>query len=282
MNSLNAIVRNLVFAGLAVFLVGCETVSGVEMAAASVMIPPTQEAELGAQYAVEIEKEVPLLNDPVADAWAQRLGDELVKYSPPCEQKFTFKVTADPSLNAFAIPGGFCYINVGLIAAADNEAEVAAVVGHEINHVTRRHGMRGLVRQYGFQTVSDGLAGAAGSAAPVIQLINDTGGVLTVRRFGREDEREADAYGVEAMHAAGYDSRMAISFFEKLKAASGGEEPGVVGQLLSTHPATQDRIDTIRAQTQTFQFTGRERVDSSEFQNVKKRAIEFIATLPKE
>jgi hypothetical protein len=98
--------------------------------------------------------------------------------------------------------------------------------------------------------------------------------------LGREDEREADYYGVEAMHAAGYDSRMAISFFEKLKAASGGGEEGVVSQLLSTHPATQDRIDTIRAQTQTFQFTGRERVDSSEFQKVKKRATEFIADAP--
>jgi predicted Zn-dependent protease len=282
MNLLNSFLRSFCFALLACTLVGCETVSGVEMAAASVMVPPAQEATLGAQYAVEIEAEVPLLNDPFCDAWAQRLGDELVKYSPPCEQQFVFKVTADPSLNAFAIPGGHCYINVGLIAAADNEAEVAAVVGHEINHVTRRHGMRGLVRQYGFQMVSDGLTASAGAAAPVVQLVNDTGGVLTVRRFGREDEREADYYGVEAMHAAGYDSRMAISFFEKLKAASGGGEEGVVSQLLSTHPATQDRIDTIRAQTQTFQFTGRERVDSSEFQKVKKRATEFIATLPKE
>lgn len=267
---------------MACTLIGCQTVSGVEMAAASVMVPPAQEATLGAQYAVEIEKEVPLLNDPLCDAWAQRVGDELVKYSPPCDQTFTFKVTADPSMNAFAIPGGFCYINVGLIAAADNEAEVAAVIGHEINHVTRRHGMRGLVRQYGVQMISDGLTSSAGAAAPVVQLINDTGGVLTVRRFGREDEREADYHGVEAMHGAGYDSRMAISFFEKLKAASGGGDDGVVSQLLSSHPATQDRIDTIRAQTATFQFTGRERVDSSEFQEVKKRAKAYIASLPKE
>ncbi len=261
-------------------LTGCATVATVEMAAADMLIPPSQEAQLGAQYAAEIEKEVPVFNDAEATAWVQDLGKLLVEYSPPCEQQFTFKVAADPSLNAFAIPGGFCYVNVGLIAAADNEAEVAAVMGHEVNHVVRRHGMRGLVRAYGFQMVSDRLTAAGGSAGQLAAFVTDTGGVLTVRRFGREDEREADTYGVEAMYHAGFDPRAAVTFFEKLKSASGGGDSGMLGQLLSTHPATQERIDNIKAQIATYQLTGKERLDSAQFQRVKARAQKWLADNP--
>lgn len=275
--SLRRHVAALMLACSSLMFTGCATVAKVELAAADALIPPSQEAELGAQYAVEIEKEVAVFNDPEATAWVEGLGKLLVEYSPPCEQNFTFKVAADPALNAFAIPGGFCYVNVGLIAAADNEAEVAAVMGHEVNHVVRRHGMRGLVRAYGFQMVSDRLTAAGGSAGQLASFVTETGGVLTVRRFGREDEREADTYGVEAMYHAGFDPRAAVTFFEKLKAAGGGGDSGMLGQLLSTHPATQERIDNIKAQIATYPLTGKERLDSAEFQRVRARARAWMA-----
>ncbi len=275
--SLRPHVAALMLACSSVLCTGCATVAGVEMAAADMLIPPSQEAQLGGQYASEIEKEVAILNDPVATAWVQNLGKLLVEHSQPCEQQFTFKVAADPSMNAFAIPGGFCYVNVGLIAAAENEAEVAAVMGHEVNHVVRRHGMRGLVRAYGFQMVSDRLTAAGGSAGQLAAFVTETGGVMTVRRFGREDEREADAYGVEAMYHAGFDPRAAVTFFEKLKAASGGGDAGTLGQLLSTHPATQERIDNIKAQIANYPITGKERLDSAEFQRVRDIARKWMA-----
>ncbi len=252
---------------------GCQTFRQAELQTTYLTFSGQQEATLGSQYNQELQKEFQIVDDPVVKSWVEKLGQELIANSPPCDQQFTFNVTTTPEVNAFAIPGGFCYVNAGLIAQADNEAEVAAVVGHEVNHVTKRHGMRSMQRAMGIDLLTQ-VASADPKTGTAVQLIAGSGGLVAMRSFGREDEREADLYGVEAMYKSGYDPRFAITFFEKLRA---GEQSGgsVFARALSTHPATQERIDNIRAQIATYDLSRPMRSDSAEFKEVKKRVMQY-------
>lgn len=240
-----------------VVLTGCQAVRSAELQTTNFLFSADQEASLGKQYAEQIEGEIEILDDPVVQQWVQRIGDELVRYSPPTPQQFTFQVTTSPEVNAFAIPGGFCYINAGLIRAAENEAQVVAVIGHEINHVTTRHGMRSLQRAMGLQAVAD-LASADPQSAAIAQTVANAGGVVAMRGFSRSDEREADRLGVEAMYRAGWDPREAARFFEillDLQRKAGAGDSGFLTQIMSSHPATQERIDNIREQIQGYDLS---------------------------
>lgn len=255
-------------------VVGCQTTRGLELQASYLTFPAQDEKQLGTEYAQQIQQEVQILDDAVVQQWVNRLGQELVAQSPPCSQTFIFQVTTDDAVNAFAIPGGFCYVNAGLIRVADNEAEVAAVVGHEINHVTKRHGMRSLQRTVGLGVIAQSLGAADPKAATAVQLVSQAGGLVAMRSFGREDEREADQFGVEAMYKAGYDPRAAATFFEKLYAgeqAAGRSGGNIFSQALSTHPTTPERIQNIRAQVATYDLSRPLKLDSPDFQAVKGR-----------
>ncbi|MDX2175375.1 MAG: M48 family metallopeptidase [Candidatus Sumerlaeia bacterium] len=275
MNTTATTLRAALAAAALAVIGSCATVASVERLAADTLIPATQERAMGEQYATQIEGETQLYGDPEVDAYLNDLGQRLVRTSPQSPFAFSFKAVSDPSLNAFALPGGFCYVHTGLIAAADSEAELAAVMGHEVNHVTRRHGMRNLVRMYGIEQVTAKLGGA--TAEGVAAVVQQTGGAITVRSFGREDEREADRYGVQAMYDAGYDPQGAVTFFEKLKAASGGaRDAGLLGRILSTHPATDERIANIKAQIQTLPARSDAQKDSEEFQRIRARVRESM------
>jgi predicted Zn-dependent protease len=254
-------------AAVATFSSGCQTIRTLELQSSKSLINYQQEATLGQDFSKQIESETAVFDDPQVTAWVERVGNELVKHSPPTEVPFTFQVTKQPEVNAFAIPGGFCYINAGLILQADNEAEVVAVVGHEINHVTTRHGVRHMQRALGVELLTQ-LAAQDPRGAQLIPAVKQIGGVYAMRSFGREDEREADRLGVEAMYAAGYDPRMAASFFRKLKALeqenTGGNQ-SLFAQLQSTHPATQERIDNIEEQIATLDMTRPLKTNSEEF-----------------
>jgi predicted Zn-dependent protease len=232
-----------------------------------------QETLLGNQFADEIEKEEPTFDDPAIQAWLDRVGQALVQHSPPCPQTFTFKVAASEEVNAFAIPGGHCYVNVGLIRMAENEAEVVAVIGHEINHVTMRHGVRSMQRSVGAQALADLLAGGNEGMGQVVTAVKNAGGVLAMRGFSREDEREADEKGVEAMYKAGYDPRAAAAFFQKLHDLEQANAAGssLMDRLLSSHPATMERIDNIKKQISTYNLRSSLILNSPEFQKVKQR-----------
>jgi len=258
-------------------LAGCGAFRSMELASANLLFSPSWEAGLGAGFAPEIEADTKILDNAAAQAWVTALGNELVKHSPKTEQSFTFKVTASEEVNAFAIPGGFCYVNIGLLKYADSEAEVAAVVGHEINHVTMRHGVlslqRRLVQQGGLEFAKQ-LAGADPRSAAVASAVAGAGGMVATRSFGREDEREADRLGVEAIYKAGFDPRAAKTFFEKLaaiQAKSGGGGGGPLDRMLSTHPATKERIANIEAQVSEYDLNGPFRQDSPEFRRLKSR-----------
>ena len=255
-------------------LQSCKTLRDLEQKATYITIPPAQEAKLGYEFSKEIEKEIEIIHDPEAQAWLDEAGQRLVAHSPPCGQEFTFKITASEEVNAFAIPGGYCYVNLGLIRLAEHEAEVLAVLGHEINHVTSRHGIRAMQRAMGADLLIQILAG---EKADMVQQVHQLGGVLAMRRFGRDDEREADQLGVEAMYRAGYEPRAAASFFRKMMAwteEQGAGDGGVIHSVMSTHPATRDRIENIRRQVSKYPGPGILALDSERFRRIRSRLLD--------
>lgn len=264
--------NGLLLLALTVLLGGCATLREGEVMLSHQLFTPEVETELGTNFAEEIEESHDILRDPMAQAWLDRVGHLLAEHSPPTPQEFRFALVESKEVNAFAIPGGFCYVNLGLLLYCDNEAQVAAVIGHEINHVTRRHGLLRLQRMMGLDMAAQ-LAGSA-SGSEVVSMAAQTaaqgGGLLAIQRFSRDDEREADELGVRAMYDAGYDPREGVRFFEKLAALHESRTPGYLESLLSTHPATSDRIQRLNALIAPLDLEGRELIsDTEEFQRVK-------------
>ncbi len=268
-------IRSYLLLSLALLILsGCGAIRSAETSLTYLTIPPSAETRLGTDYASQIAKEVVIIDDPVAQAWLDRVGQSLVANSPETKQVFIFRLVKDDVVNAFAIPGGFCYVQTGLLRLADNEAQVASVIGHEINHVTRRHGIRSMQRNLGVEAVSFIASLADPTVGAAVNIINSSGGVLAMRKFGRDDEREADKYGVEALYGAGYDPREAARFFEKLHAwqeENGMAGAGVLSSIASTHPATLERIENIHKQVELYDLTVPMETDTEEFHQVKRR-----------
>ncbi len=255
-------------------LAGCGAFRGFEKTTSKFFFPASTEKALGDQYAGEIQSEFEIVQDPVVQPWLDRVGAALVANSPETPHEFNFYLTSAPEVNAFAIPGGHCYVNAGLILYADNEAQVVAVVGHEINHVTQRHGMLHMQRAMGLSLVAVGIGVFVDSAAARAASIAATsaGGYVAIQSFGRDDERESDKLGVEAMYHAGWDPREAARFFEKLHALGGGNTPGFLDTMLSTHPATLERVENIEKQVADYDLVSVPLVvDTPEFQAVQAR-----------
>jgi predicted Zn-dependent protease len=200
-----------------------------------------KEIAMGRQLAAEIERQVKLLDDPTINEYVNRVGQNIVRNSD-AKVPFTIKVIESEEINAMALPGGFFYVNTGLILAADDEAELAGVMAHEIAHVTARHGSENAAKG---QIVNLAtlplifLGGAAGFG------IRQAAGVLIPMqflKFSRGAEEEADYLGVQYLYKTGYDPGASVTFFEKLQARESAR-PGTMSKLFSSHPPTEDRID---------------------------------------
>lgn len=242
---------------------------------ASAVLSPSQEALVGATLLREIRRSLPLLEDPELNAYIQSLGLRLAASSPDAHQEFTFLVVEDPLLNAFATPGGIVVVNTGLMLAAENEAELAAVMAHEIAHVTQRH----LARLY---AKSDTVSLATGLAilAAIIASAYDAqlaqaalfgtmaAGAQSQINFTRANEQEADRTGIQTLANAGFDPKAMASFFDKLQRQSYGLESGVT-DYLRTHPVTTSRISDSAARAD--QLTGDYADNSLEFQLAQAR-----------
>lgn len=228
------------------------------------------EVRLGKQIAQQVEASVKLVQDPVVTEYINRVGQNLVRNSD-AKVPFTIKVIDSEEINAFALPGGFFYVNSGLILAADEEAEIAGVMAHEIAHVAARHAMR--------QQTRGNLANIA-----TIPLIFMGGGIGLAARsaagfalpmsflsFSRGFETEADYLGMQYMYKAGYDPQAFISFFEKIQAKE-KKKPGTLAKAFATHPQTPDRIEKSQQEIQHI-LPAREQyiVSTSEFDDVKTR-----------
>ncbi len=232
-----------------------------------------KEVALGRQIAAEIDKQSKFVEDEVITEYVNRVGQNIVLHSD-AKIPFTIKVLDDDSVNAFALPGGFFYVNKGLILAADNEAEVAGVMAHEIAHVAARHAVemqrKGNWIQGGLIAASILLGGGIGGA--ILQNTAGLGLGATFAKFSRGAEEEADRLGVQYMYAAGYDPSAMSTMFEKLLALN-KKKPGFFARTFSTHPQTPERIETAR--TLVARFPDREEyvITTSEFQRVKARLL---------
>ncbi len=216
---------------------GCSTVG---TGAADALVPIEEENRLGREIASELEQELEFSDDRQLAGYVELLGREVLAETTEREGlEFEFHlVDDDEMINAFAIPGGGIYIYTGLIKAMDNEAELTAVLGHEIAHVTRRHIAQRLVAIYGIEVVSQmALGQEAGLLAQLVTAIVQQGFMLS---YSREHERDADRWGVRYQAAAGWNPEGFVTFFQKL------EDQPSPPTFLSTHPPPAERIENIR------------------------------------
>ncbi|MYF17936.1 MAG: M48 family metalloprotease [Gemmatimonadetes bacterium] len=233
---------------------------------------PEQEVELGRQASREVERSVRLYRDPLVRAYIDSLGQALVRASRLSQFRYYFKVVDAPEVNAFALPGGFIYVNLGLIKAAETESELAGVIGHEIGHVEMHHGAKKISQQYGVAVLVDVIAGGGDPSLrrKIIAQLVGFGGGLGVLSYGREAERESDAFAVHCMVNAGVDPEGIARFFETLLKLHKREPKGVEAWF-STHPPTQSRIDFVRSEIAKLPNTAGLKKTSARFEQIRAR-----------
>src|ERR1700677_1192893 len=231
-----------------------------------------KEIALGKQLASEVERQAKIINDPVIAEYINRVGQNLVRNSD-AKVPFTIKVIDSEEVNAFALPGGFFFVNSGLVMKADNEAELAGVMAHEIGHVAARHGTRqatrGEIAQLGMIPLifmggwtGYGIYQAASVLVPI--------GFL---QFSQRMESEADLLGLEYMYKAGYDPTAFVDFFEKIETLE-KRKPGTMAKVFSTHPPTDARIQAAQKNIQEYLKAKPEYVlTTSEFNDVRARLM---------
>jgi predicted Zn-dependent protease len=225
---------------------------------------------IGKTYAQQVESTAKMINDPVITEYINRLGQNLVRNSD-ARVPFTIKVIDSDDINAFALPGGFFYVNSGLILAADNEAELAGVMAHEIGHVAACHAAREQTRgelanlaSIPLIFVGGGVGYAAASAASLAIP-------MAFMKFSRGFEAQADYLGVEYMYKTGYDPEAFLSFFEKIEAKE-KTKPGTIAKVFETHPPTPDRMKAAQEEIATILPPRKEYIlNTSEFDDVKAR-----------
>jgi hypothetical protein len=228
------------------------------------------EIKMGKGFASEIEKSTKFITDPVVTEYVNRIGQNIVKNSD-CKVPFTIKVSDSDEINAMALPGGFFYVNSGLILNADEEAELAGVMAHETAHVCAHHAVREQTRMNYAQLGTIPLIFIGGWTGYGIYEAASIAVPITFMHFSREFEAQADYLGVEYMYRAGYDPQAFISFFEKIQALE-KRKPGAVAKVFADHPQTPDRIlhtqeEIARILPSKDEYT----VTTSEFEDVKAR-----------
>jgi beta-barrel assembly-enhancing protease len=228
------------------------------------------EIRMGKQYAQEVEATSKLIRDPAITEYVNRIGQNLVRNSD-AQVPFTIKVIDSDEVNAFALPGGFFYVNSGLILAADEESELAGVMAHEIAHVAARHATRQMTRAQWANIGTIPLIFVGGGIGYAVRSAAGLGLPLTFLSFSRSFESEADYLGLQYMYKAGYDPNAFVQFFEKLQARE-KKKPGTLAKAFSTHPQTPDRISRSQEEIATI-LPARAQyiVTTSEFADVKSR-----------
>ena len=233
------------------------------------LFSPKQDVEMGREVSRQAERELKILNDRQATAYLDSLGRRLAAHAPGEKYPYQFKIVNDTAINAFALPGGFVYVNRGALEAADTEAQIAGVIAHEIGHVALRHGTNQASKAYAAQIPLALLGGALGN--------NSVGGVLAqlgvsfatsslLLKYSRDAESQADLMGTQILYDSGYDPRAMVEFFEKIQA----ESKGRAIQFLSDHPNPENRISNVQREIQRLGgMQANARNDSPDFHAVK-------------
>jgi predicted Zn-dependent protease len=230
------------------------------------------EIALGKSLAQEVERSSKLIDDPVVTEYVNRVGQNLVRNSD-ARVPFTIKVIDSDEVNAFALPGGFFYVNSGLILRAQEESELAGVMAHEIAHVAARHGTKNATKGQAMQLamIPLMLLGPGGWAGYGIYEAASLAIPVTYLKFSRDAEREADFLGVQYTYKAGYDPNAYVTFFERIQSDE-KRRPGTIPKVFSTHPPTPDRIENTQKEIARILPNRPEYiVTTSEFDSVKSR-----------
>jgi len=228
------------------------------------------EIRMGKSYAMQLEKSVKFVNDPVVTEYVNRIAQNLVKNSD-AKVPFTIKVIDSDEVNAMALPGGFMYVNSGLILTADDEAEMAGVIAHEISHVAAHHAVREQTRMNYAQLGTIPLIFIGGWTGYGIYEAAQIGIPVAFLQFSRGFESQADFLGVQYMYRAGYDPQAFVTIFEKLENLE-KTKPHLISKAFSTHPQTPDRIEATQKEIATLLPPRAEYVvTTSEFDDVKAR-----------
>ncbi|HEV2704830.1 MAG TPA: M48 family metalloprotease [Pyrinomonadaceae bacterium] len=236
------------------------------------LFTPEQDIELGKRSAQQIARETPFLNDPQTVEYVRRLGARLAAKAPGYKFPYHFEVVASREINAFALPGGFAFVNAGAIAAAKNEGELAGVIAHEISHVALRHGTSQATKAYIAQKGLDVLSVITGDGGgmdlgTVIASIGGAGANMLFLKFGRTAETQADLEGARIMAEAGYDPRDMANFFKTLAAQGGQRTP----EMMSDHPDPGNRYAAINEAVPSLPLSEKPVRDTEEFRAVKAR-----------
>ena len=229
---------------------------------------PQQDVELGQQVAQQAEQKYPMLNDQRVDQYLDRLGKRLAGYAPGEKFPYQFRCVDDPTINAFALPGGFIYIHRGAIEAADDESELSGVIAHEIGHVALRHSTNLATKAYLYQvplSILGGVLGEKTKAAMFTQLAAGFTINSVLLKYSRDDERQADIIGTQILYDSNYDPSAMARFFEKLGTRGSGTD------FFSSHPNPENRIQKISEEIGRLgPVSARAISNSSEFRNIQR------------
>ena len=231
-----------------------------------------KEVKLGRELAAEVDRQAKFVDDPIITEYVNRVGQNIVLHSD-AKVPFTIKVIDSDEVNAFALPGGFFYVNKGLLLAADNEAEVAGVMAHEIAHVAARHAVENQTKASLLEYLAMGTSIFLGGIPGMV--FNNTAGLGMLgifMKFSRSAEEEADRLGVQYMYAAGYDPSAMATMFEKLEAKN-KKKPGFISKAFASHPAPPERRASALALAARFPEHDEYVISTSEFQKVKSRLL---------
>jgi predicted Zn-dependent protease len=243
-------------------------------------ISEQDEIQLGADAAKTVEKQQSTLQDKSVGVYVNNVGQKLAQNCNRNQLKYSFKVVNTPEINAFALPGGFVYVNRGLLEAADNESELAGVLGHEIGHVVARHSVhqmkKAMMTNMGLGALGMLLGNKSGLAAMMTKMGAQLGANAAMMKFSRDDERQADQLGLQNLYAAGYNPDGMLTFFEKLEKQS-KSNPSTMQLFFSTHPNPAERVENVSRQMKELPKHSNAIVSSNDFKNMKKKLSQLPA-----
>jgi predicted Zn-dependent protease len=243
-----------------------------------ILFSPKDDIDLGKQASRDVEKDLSLLNNTRVDAYVNALGTRLASRATGEKYPYQFKVVDDKAINAFALPGGYIYVNRGVFDAADTEAQLAGVIAHEIGHVALRHSAsqvsKAAISQLGIQI----LGGIGGNVGSMMGSLGMGGMDLLLLKNSREAENQADLLGTQILYDSGYNPTAMAEFFEKLNSADRGGAP----QFLSDHPNPDNRVGSVRKEIDKLGGAPpNARRDSEEFHTIKNLVASLPAPRPK-
>lgn len=258
------------------FNVGCTSLNTMEQIGSSVLeeisdiniFTDEEEIKFGKAYAEQHAREVKFYTDPVVTNYINYLGQALVKQCKRKNIPYTFSIVDSNDINAYAVPGGFIYINLGLIRAVENESELAFVIGHEIGHIVGQHSMKRLTQVYGLEILKQIILDD--DSSKLTNLVADILAAGLLFRYSRDNERESDFYGVNNVYDTGISPEGGISFFETLQKLQ-HRKPSALEKLISTHPIHSERISNVQNQIKELPEKSGLRSNSARFKQVKRR-----------